>query len=257
MCHRVTTQFRTHPMPANAHMRRRSARFRLIQQLQPMILKVARQQHGVLSSRLSLITTIRRIQLQCRTQRSQYPDEVERRAPESEVRGRLIMISQTVEYALRAIVTIAQHEGQPCTAKKLAEITQVPLLYLSKLIQGLVRGSLVTSQRGLHGGLLRTRSPSELTILDVFNVVEPIKRITQCPLRIQSHGTNLCPLHRRLDAAIVATEKIFQETTLAEMQSQPGSVTPLCEEKKSFSLGDRCNFLGQNKIENKDCGSRF
>ncbi len=33
------------------------------------------------------------------------------------------MILQTVEYALRAIVTLAQHEGQPCTAKKLAEIT--------------------------------------------------------------------------------------------------------------------------------------
>ena len=94
------------------------------------------------------------------------------------------MISQTVEYALRAIVTIAQHEGQPCTAKKLAEITQVPLPYLSKLMQGLVRGGMVTSQRGLHGGFLLRRDPGNLTILDVVNVVEPIKRILHCPLNI-------------------------------------------------------------------------
>ncbi len=147
------------------------------------------------------------------------------------------MISQTVEYALRAIVTIAQHEGQPCTAKKLAEITQVPLPYLSKLMQGLVRGGLVSSQRGLHGGFLLTRDPKSLTILDVVNVVEPIKRILQCPLKIQSHGTNLCPLHRRLDNAIEATETVFRETTVAQMLSQPGSVTPLCEEKKLISLG--------------------
>ena len=44
------------------------------------------------------------------------------------------MISQTVEYALRAIVTIAQHEGVPCTAQKIAEITQVPAPYLSKMM---------------------------------------------------------------------------------------------------------------------------
>ncbi|MCA9013226.1 MAG: Rrf2 family transcriptional regulator [Planctomycetaceae bacterium] len=147
------------------------------------------------------------------------------------------MFSQTVEYALRAIVTIAQNDGQPCTAKKLSAITQVPLPYLSKLMQGLVRGGLVTSQRGLHGGFLLTRSPRDLTIYDVVSVVEPIKRIVQCPLGIQSHGTILCPLHRRLDNAMAATEKNFRETTLAELLSQPGSVTPLCEEKKLISLG--------------------
>ena len=146
------------------------------------------------------------------------------------------MISQTVEYALRAIVTIAQHEGQPCTAKKISEITQVPLPYLSKLMQGLVRGGLVNSQRGLHGGFVLTREPDEFTILEVVDVVEPFKRIKECPLGIQSHGSTLCPLHRRLDKALEATETIFRETTLAEMLSQPGSVTPLCEEQKLVPL---------------------
>lgn len=147
------------------------------------------------------------------------------------------MISQTVEYALRAIVTIAQHEGKPCTAKKIAEITQVPLPYLSKLMQGLVRGKLVNSQRGLHGGFVLTKTPQEITILDVIDVIEPFKRILTCPLGIESHGTTLCPLHRRLDKAMEATESILRATTLAEMLGQPGSVTPLCEEKKLVTLG--------------------
>ncbi len=147
------------------------------------------------------------------------------------------MFSQTVEYALRAIVTIAQQDGQPCTAKKIAEITKVPSAYLSKLMQGLVRGGVVSSQRGLHGGFLLTKTPDTLTILDVVNSVEPLKRIDQCPLGIQSHGTDLCPLHRRLDNAIEATEKIFCNTTIADILSEPGSVTPLCEEVKVVPLG--------------------
>jgi Rrf2 family transcriptional regulator, nitric oxide-sensitive transcriptional repressor len=147
------------------------------------------------------------------------------------------MISQSVEYALRAVVTIAQHDGQPCTARKLAEITQVPGAYLSKLMQGLVRGGVVHSQRGLHGGFVLTKEPKKLTILEVVEIVDPIKRIRKCPLGLQSHGTNLCPLHRRLDEAMEHTEKTFRRTTVAELLAQPGSVTPLCEEKKLVSLG--------------------
>ena len=49
------------------------------------------------------------------------------------------MISQTVEYALRAVVAIAQNHGQSCTAERIAQITQVPAPYLSKLMQLLVR----------------------------------------------------------------------------------------------------------------------
>jgi Rrf2 family protein len=146
------------------------------------------------------------------------------------------MISQTVEYALRAIVTIAQHDGQPCTARKISEITQVPAAYLSKLMQGLVRGGLVHSQRGLHGGFVLTKKPQDLTIWDVVDVVEPVKRIHDCPLGIQSHGSQLCPLHRRLDTAMATIETMFRETTVAGLLSQPGSVTPLCEERKLLTL---------------------
>lgn len=147
------------------------------------------------------------------------------------------MISQTVEYALRAVVTIAQQDGEACTARKIADVTDVPFAYLSKLMQGLVRGGIVKSQRGLHGGFVLLKDPKDLTILEVVDVVDPIKRIRECPLNIKSHGSTLCPLHRRLDKAIESTEKIFRDTTVAEMLSQPGSVTPLCEETKTVTLG--------------------
>ena len=157
------------------------------------------------------------------------------------------MISQTVEYALRAIVTIAQHEGKPCTAREISEITHVPAAYLSKLMQGLVRGGLVNSQRGLHGGFVLTTHPEQLTIWDIINVVEPIQRIRECPLGIQSHGANLCPLHRRLDKAMETIEEMFKKTTVAEVLAQSGSVTPLCEAQKVYSLETDSNRLNPRR----------
>ena len=54
--------------------------------------------------------------------------------------------------------------------------------------------------------LVLARKPTELTILEVVNAVDPVQRIESCPLGIAAHGTNLCPLHRRLDLALEAVE---------------------------------------------------
>ncbi len=146
------------------------------------------------------------------------------------------MVSQTVEYALRAVVTIAQNDGRPCTARRIAEITEVPLAYLSKLMQGLVRGGIVTSQRGLHGGFSLCDDRMELKLLEIVQAVDPIRRITECPLKIRSHGGTLCPLHQKLDEAAAAAEDLFRSTTVAELLARPGSVTPLCDDGSIVTL---------------------
>jgi DNA-binding IscR family transcriptional regulator len=73
------------------------------------------------------------------------------------------------------------------------------------------------------------REPAELTILDVVNAVEPIERITTCPLGLKTHGARLCPLHRRLDDALAQVEAAFGKTTLAEVLAEPSESVPLCE----------------------------
>ncbi len=110
------------------------------------------------------------------------------------------MITQAVEYSLRAIVVLARGGDRSSTAQQLSELTEVPAPYLSKLMQTLVRHELVQSRRGVNGGFTLARKPEEMTIFDVVQAVEPLKRIRQCPLGFTQHSGTLCPLHRRLDA---------------------------------------------------------
>ena len=138
------------------------------------------------------------------------------------------MLSQTVEYALRAAVFLADQDAAPSTTEQIAKATHVPPAYLSKVLQGLARGGIVTSHRGLHGGFLLARPAEQITILEVVNAVDPIRRIRECPLGFASHGVNLCPLHRRLDEALAGVEKAFGESTLAEVLAEPTSSVPLC-----------------------------
>jgi len=143
------------------------------------------------------------------------------------------MFSQTVEYALRAVVFLAGEAPTARTTDEIAEVTKVPRAYLSKVLQSLGRAGLVHSQRGLGGGMTLTKTPEQLTILEVVNAVEPIQRIKTCPLGISTHGTHLCPLHRKLDNALASVEKAFAGTTLADVLRDPSRSVPLCEFPKA------------------------
>ena len=138
------------------------------------------------------------------------------------------MLSQTVEYALRAVVHLASEAPAGRTTAQIAQATRVPRAYLSKVLQSLGRAGIVHSQRGLGGGMTLTKSPDQLTILEVVNAVEPIQRIRTCPLGLAAHGVQLCPLHRRLDNALALVEEALESSTLAEVLAEPTRSKPLC-----------------------------
>lgn len=138
------------------------------------------------------------------------------------------MISQTTEYALRAVVWLAANPEKPLTAQQIAEATRVPAGYLAKVLQGLSRAGLLHSQRGLGGGFSLARSPESLTMWEVVQAVDPIKRIFKCPLGFEAHGDELCPLHKRLDNAIAAIERDFTACTVSKLIDPSSKSSPLC-----------------------------
>ena len=145
------------------------------------------------------------------------------------------MFSQTVEYALRAAVHLAIKSPNAQTTAEIASATKVPLAYLSKVLQGLRAKNIVHLQRGIGGGVSLVSAPSELTILDIVNAVEPIQRIKTCPLELKSHGTQLCALHSRMDASLRNMEEAFAATTLAELLLERNPSAPLCDSTEAGS----------------------
>ena len=139
------------------------------------------------------------------------------------------MFSQTVEYALRAVVHLASEAPSPRTTEEIAKATKVPAAYLAKVIQNLVQTGVLRSQRGIGGGIALVKKPSELTILEVVNAVDPIRRIKTCPLELAAHGVKLCPLHKRVDQALESVEMAFAKTTLQEIIDEPTESIPLCD----------------------------
>jgi len=155
------------------------------------------------------------------------------------------MISQTAEYALRAVVVLGSQPGRPMTTQDVARVSRVPGDYLSKVLQALGRAGLVEARRGLRGGYVLSRALDELTVYDVVHAVDPLRRIHSCPLQLSAHTERLCALHQRLDDAVAMVEGYFKQTTIASLlndQTAPGP-GPLCEMPGSLGADSRDSAL--------------
>ena len=139
------------------------------------------------------------------------------------------MFSQTAEYALRVVAYLAASGGKAETTREIAAGTRVPVGYLAKVLQSLSKAGIVRSQRGPNGGSVLALPAEKLTIYDVVQAVDPIRRITSCPLGLKSHGSALCPVHRRLDDALALVERAFRDSTIAGLLAEPSRSKPLCD----------------------------
>lgn len=83
------------------------------------------------------------------------------------------MLSLTSNYALRAMIYLAQHADEwPISGKTVAAEAGIPAHYLSRIMRDLVRAGLLQATRGPSGGFRLSRSPRDLSLHDVLSQFE-------------------------------------------------------------------------------------
>jgi Rrf2 family protein len=88
----------------------------------------------------------------------------------------LITISSKSRYAVLALAELARlgagPGGQPVPIAELARRREIPLQFLEQLFATLRRGGMLQSQRGVKGGYSFVKDPSEVTVLNVVQLLE-------------------------------------------------------------------------------------
>ncbi len=111
------------------------------------------------------------------------------------------MITQTGQYALRAMIFLADHqrEDRYWLAREIGERTRVPAQYLAKVLLTLAHAGLVQSQRGRQGGFRLARPAAEINLYQVLEPVEHLPKIYHCLLGSTTcaQREEPCPLHSR------------------------------------------------------------
>src|SRR5688572_3571703 len=83
-------------------------------------------------------------------------------------------ISAKVDYACRVLAELARQHGTPELAQieHLARVEQIPSNFLAQILSELRNGGLITSRRGIQGGYALARPPDEISLYDIFMVIE-------------------------------------------------------------------------------------
>ena len=85
----------------------------------------------------------------------------------------LTRIPRRVDYGLRTVIyLLVQHQRKCCSITEIAQHHGVPKKFLQKIIQDLVRCSLIKSKRGARGGYTLARSPERISFSDVIAALE-------------------------------------------------------------------------------------
>ena len=102
----------------------------------------------------------------------------------------LLALTRKADYALVALSELARHAPGTISARKLSEVTSIPLPVLSGVLNQLVRHDLVTSARGVQGGYRLARSANAICLVDVIEAIDGSTRLTQCCSLSPSHEHN-------------------------------------------------------------------
>ena len=134
-----------------------------------------------------------------------------------------MVLSQTAEYALRAMVVMAAlPEGERIRSQELSDQTGIPAPYLSKIMRRMVLRGLVDAQRGHGGGFMLLRRPEEIHFVEVLVAVDYLLERSHCAFGLGNcNPDHPCALHDAWSRLSADVERWARTTTLRDTCPRP------------------------------------
>jgi Rrf2 family protein len=130
------------------------------------------------------------------------------------------MISITSEYALRALVVLAEAgSGATMQTRELAKQAHVPPSYLSKILTTLRRKGILGGTRGVHGGYSLARESTDIRLIDVVELFELVRTNQICLLGRSEdcNDDNQCSAHEAWRNVCRVYEEFMTSKTIADL----------------------------------------
>ena len=127
-------------------------------------------------------------------------------------------ISRSTGYALLAVGYIAQNQDRKIIlSQSIAKEYDIPLEYLLKILQQMVKANVLRSKRGPRGGFSLGKSTTKISMLDVIEAVEGpmisrLNLVEQAPREKFTKKTEAA-----YEKAIALAKGIFDNTKISSL----------------------------------------
>lgn len=129
----------------------------------------------------------------------------------------LLKISEAATLAIHALSLMGLDPQKSRTTREMADFLHASENHLSKVMQRMNKSGLTKSQRGPHGGFVLAKSPEEITLLNIYEVMEGPLTLQSCLLDRPVCGGH-CILNGLLCKVSDLVLKQLSETKLSDFQ---------------------------------------
>ena len=147
-------------------------------------------------------------------------------------------VSAKSDYAVRALLELAQAGEGPVKGERLAQAQEIPLKFLENILIDLRHAGVVRSQRGADGGYWLARSPGEISVGEVIRAVDgPLASVRGEAPEDLSYDGAAEHLQEVWIAVRASLRSVLDELTLADVAAGrlPGRVKRLIEAPDAWS----------------------
>ncbi|MGE3106872.1 MAG: Rrf2 family transcriptional regulator [Phycisphaerales bacterium] len=128
------------------------------------------------------------------------------------------MLNQAVGYAASALGYVANTKGRTALVKEIAEACGIPSPYLAKIIHSLSKSGIVTTQRGIGGGVTLARPAEQLTLWELCQAMNDPIIHARCMLgTAQCSDERACPAHAFWKEHRAQHMEFLMRTTIADV----------------------------------------
>jgi len=127
-------------------------------------------------------------------------------------------ITAKSKYAVRALVELAGRSADsPVPLVVLAEARGIPTQFLEQLFAALRRAGILQSHRGVNGGFTFQRSPDQVTVLEVVEVLDGPIEPALCTTSEACKRRAICSVGDVWVQAKLAVEEVLEGVTIQEL----------------------------------------
>jgi Rrf2 family protein len=129
-----------------------------------------------------------------------------------------VYISAKVDYAVRALCTLADAEGRPVTAETLASAQGLPAKFLESILNDMRRAGLLLSQRGADGGYRLSRPAKEITLAEVIRPLDgPLAEVRGLRPEAANYEGSAEHLQEVWVAVRASLRQVLEQVTIADI----------------------------------------
>ncbi len=129
-----------------------------------------------------------------------------------------VEITKKSEYAVSALIELAQHPGEYISSKTIAGRQDIPVNFLPQIIALLGAQGWVQGVRGPGGGVRLEVDAKSITLRDVIELIEGPIAISKClTAELTCSREGQCPMHSVWEEAQAAFVDVLQRRTIADL----------------------------------------